>query len=90
MCYLKIKLFNEKIKNLIENQRKKLEDSIDEYNNKLKNNYNRKAILFEIYNQSKYQTNLTETNTKNPNDNDDSINNMNILKNFYFERGKKM
>lgn len=81
---------NEKIKNLIENQRKKLEDSIDEYNNKLKNNYNRKAILFEIYNQSKYQTNLTETNTKNPNDNDDSINNMNILKNFYFERGKKM
>ena len=78
---------NEKIKNIINNERKKLEESIDAYNKKLKSNFNKKDILFKNYNQNKYITGVDANKTK---ENDEKIDNMNIITDFYFKRENKI
>ena len=78
---------NEKIKNIINNERKKLEESIDAYNKKLKSNFNKKDILFKNYNQNKY---LTEANVNKTKENEEQIDNMNIITDFYFKRENKI
>jgi len=78
---------NEKIKNIINNERKKLEESIDVYNKKLKSNFNKKDILFKNYNQNKY---LTEANVNKTKENEEQIDNMNIITDFYFKRENKI
>ena len=78
---------NEKIKNIINNERKKLEESIDAYNKKLKSNFNKKDILFKNYNQNKYITGVDANKTK---ENDEQVDNMNIITDFYFKRENKI
>jgi len=80
---IKVKI-NEKIKNLINNERKKLEESIDKYNKKLKINFNKKDLLFKILNKNKSIHNLTEVNI-DENCKDD-FDNIHILTNFHFNR----
>ena len=75
---------NTKIKNIINNERKKLEESIDGYNKKLKSNFNKKDLLFKILNKN--ISNLTEGNINETYENEANFDNMNILTNFHFKR----
>ena len=82
---IKVKI-NEKIKNLINNERKKLEESIDKYNKKLKINFNKKDLLFKILNKNKSIHNLTEVNIDENCKDDINFDNIHILTNFHFNR----
>lgn len=75
---------NTKIKNIINNERKKLEESIDGYNKKLKSNFNKKDLLFKILNKN--ISNLTEGNINKTYENEANFDNMNILTDFHFKR----
>ena len=76
---------NEKIKNIINHERKKLEESIDTYNQKLEMNFNKKNILFKNYEKNKY---ITEINTER--EAEKMFDNMSIISNFHFQRENKL
>ena len=76
---------NEKIKNIINHERKKLEESIDAYNQKLEMNFNKKNILFKNYDINKYKTEMDESK-----ENEYLFDNMNIIANFHFQRENKL
>ena len=76
---------NEKIKNIINHERKKLEKSIDAYNQKLEMNFNKKNILFKNYDMTKYKTEMGESK-----ENEYLFDNMNIIADFHFQRENKL
>ena len=76
---------NEKIKNIINHERKKLEESIDTYNQKLEMNFNKKNILFKNYDKNKY---IAEFYTER--DNENKFDNMSIISDFHFHRENKL
>ena len=76
---------NEKIKNIINHERKKLEESIDAYNQKLEMNFNKKNILFKNYDINKYKTEMDESK-----ENEYLFDNMNIITDFHFQRENKL
>ena len=79
---------NEKIKNIIINERKKLEESIDDYKKKLDINFNKRKLLLKNYKENKFLINLTEINNEK-NDNEENLDNMDILSDFHFNRNNK-
>jgi hypothetical protein len=83
------KIFNEKMKKIINNERKKLEESINDYNKKLKINLNKKEIFFKNLNKNKYLCNLTEINRNKFCENEDNFDNTNLLTDFHFDRNNK-
>ena len=83
------KIFNEKIKKIINMERKKLEESINDYNKKLKINLNKKEIFFKNLNKNKYLCNLTEINRNKFCENEDNLDNTNLLTDFHFDRNTK-
>ena len=80
---------NEKIKNIIINERKKLEESIDDYNKKLDINFNKRKLLLKNYKENKFLINLTEINNEKNDTNEENLDNMDILANFHFNRKNK-
>ena len=76
---------NEQIKNIINHERKKLEKSIDAYNQKLEMNFNKKNILFKNYDMTKYKTEMGESK-----ENEYLFDNMNIIADFHFQRENKL
>ena len=50
-------------------------------------NFNKKDILFKNYNQNKYITGVDANKTK---ENDEQVDNMNIITDFYFKRENKI
>ena len=83
------KIFNEKMKKIINNERKKLDESINDYNKKLKINLNKKDVLFKNLNKNKYLCNLTEINRNKFCENEDNLDNTNLLTDFHFDRNNK-
>lgn len=81
---------NEKIKNIIINERKKLEESIDDYNKKLDINFNKRKLLLKNYKENKFLFNLTEINSKKNDMNEENLDNMDILSDFHFNRKNKI
>lgn len=83
------KIFNEKIKKIINMERKKLEESINDYNKQLKINLNKKDLLLKNLNKNKYLFNLTEINGNKICENSEDIDNINSVTNFHFDRKNK-
>ena len=83
------KIFNEKIKKIINKERKKLEESINDYNKQLKINLNKKDLLLKNLNKNKYLFNLTEINGNKICENSEDIDNINSVTNFHFDRKNK-
>ena len=84
----KIKI-NEKIKNIINDERKKLEESINNYNKKLQMNSKKKDSLFKSFKENQYLISFSEINRNTTFENPDSFDNMNILSDFNFNRENK-
>jgi len=83
------KIFNEKIKKIINKERKKLEESINDYNKQLKINLNKKDLLLKNLNKNKYLFNLTEINGNKICENSEDIDNINLVTDFHFDRKNK-
>ena len=82
-------IFNEKIKKIINNERKKLEESIDDYNKQLKINLNKKDLLLKNLNKNGCLFGLTEINANKICENSEDIDNINLVTDFYFDRKNK-
>jgi hypothetical protein len=70
-------------------ERKKLEESINDYNKQLKINLNKKDLLLKNLNKNKYLFNLTEINGNKICENSEDIDNINLVTDFHFDRKNK-